>query len=65
MPCVPCRRIDFEEFFALMKKFEPRIQPTGVRKTLEKVCEQEQGSMMACVMAPCTWQAVRTGVCTG
>jgi len=30
-------RIDFEEFFALMKKFEPRIQPTGVRKTLEKV----------------------------
>jgi hypothetical protein len=30
-------RIDFEEFFALIKKFDERIQPQGVRKTFEKV----------------------------
>jgi hypothetical protein len=29
--------IDFEEFFALIKKFDERIQPQGVRKTFEKV----------------------------
>jgi len=30
-------RIDFEEFYALIKKFDERIQPQGVRKTFEKV----------------------------
>jgi len=29
--------IDFEEFYALIKKFDERIQPQGVRKTFEKV----------------------------
>ena len=30
-------RIDFEEFYSIIKKFDPRIQPAGVRKTFEQV----------------------------
>jgi len=29
--------VDFEEFYALIKKFDERIEPRGVRKTFEKV----------------------------
>merc|ERR1719506_21825 len=30
-------RIDFEEFYSIIRKFDPRIQPAGVRKTFEQV----------------------------
>lgn len=30
-------RIDFEEFYSIIKKFDPRITPSGVRKTFDQV----------------------------